>query len=71
MSGGKVESCNRIKDRKEGLVVGGDDARNTYKEDLHNVDTEEGNATFLGWRSFMKLLERKDRKSISSKAAFM
>ena len=42
--GGKVESCNRIKDGKGRLVQGEDEVRRIckeYCEDLYNIDNQE------------------------------
>ena len=44
ISGGKVESCSRIKDRNGRVVVGENKIRSTlkeYPEDLYNMDTED------------------------------
>ena len=42
--GGKVESCNRIKDGNGRLAQGDDEVRKIWKEsfeDLYNIDTKE------------------------------
>ena len=44
VKGGKVESCNRIKDGNGRLTQGEDEMQRIYKEyfeDLYNVDTQE------------------------------
>ena len=44
VKGGKVESCNRIKDRNGRLAQGEDEVRRIWKEyfeDLYYIDTQE------------------------------
>ena len=44
VNGGKVDSCNRIKDGNERLELGEDEVKRIWEEylkDLHKIDTEE------------------------------